>query len=206
MKKILFILLSITIIANIHMYGQENQFSDLASISIKHFKCAINAKNFKYYSLSSEDVLDDVKVGKAIIHYAVGLDMLKKYDTLTDPNSLIRNMGYVTVPLTNSKSNELEAFVLLNKREDKYQASGIGDAPYSEAFMSLVTRIEKGDNIKLIRVPALNIAYIGVELENTLSLIKIADKDQKELISQPAYIVFEELAKRISKIDRDVPR
>ncbi len=188
------------------MNGQENQFSDLASISIKHFKCAINAQNFKYYSLSSEYALDDVKVGKAIIHYAVGLDLLKKYDTFIDPNDLIKNMEYVTVPLTNAKDNKLEAFVLLSKKEDKYYASGIGDAPYSEAFMSLATRVKIGKKMRLIRVPALNIAYIGVEVENTLNLIKITDKGQKELTPRPAYEVFAELAKQVSEFDEDLPR
>ena len=204
MKKVFFIIICLTIIANENMYGQDRPYLELAQSTIVTFKCSITAENYKFYGLSSQDALEKIEIGEAILHSAVTLNDLRKYDEGQDPNEIVNEMGYVTVPLTRQEGNGLETFVLLNKREGKYQSTGIGDDSYSKGFLELQSSSDTGKDMKLIRVPGLNVAYAGIEIDGVLNLIAITDRDQKGNEPRPASEVFLELAKLI--VDgEDVP-
>lgn len=185
--------------------AQDNDFSALTKESIAYFKCAITAQNFQYFGLSSEDALDKVSIGEAIKHHAVGLRELQKYDTLTDPNSLIMKMNYVTVPLLQKDKNTVETFLMLSSKDGKYQSTGIGNAPYAAAYMKYLMNNESVKGAKLIRVPALNVAYAGIEVKGDLFLVPLLNTDQKDNVPRPAKLVFAELAKQIGDYDEDVP-
>lgn len=180
------------------MYGQNNQFTELARETIVKFKCAININNYKFYGLSSPDALDSLQIGEEIVHYAVPLRDLQNYNEEKDPNELVKEMGYVTVALMDQKTKSVESFVLLTRKDNEYHSTGIGQAPNSRNFMEMKRKTELGKDARLIRVPALNKAYLGVEIEDILNLIPI-DGDQKVTDPQPASVIFAELAKQITQ-------
>jgi len=180
------------------MYGQNNQFAELARETIAKFKCAINANNYKFYGLSSPDALDSLQIGEEIVHYAVLLRDLQNYNEEKDPNELVKEMGYVTVALIDQKNNNAESFVMLTRKDNKYHSTGIGQAPNSKNFLEMKRKTELGKNARLIRVPALNKAYLGIEIKNILNLIPL-DGDQKITDPQPASVIFAELARQITK-------
>lgn len=204
MKKILIVIISLVITASGNMFGQKDQFSELADATVKKFSGVVTAQNFKYFGLSSADALKNVMAGEAIIHYAVGLTKLQDYREDMDPKEIVEEMGYVTVPLYNKENKRLEAFVLLNKNEGEYQSTGIGEAPYSKNFLTMKKRAKKGNEANLIRVPALNIAYMGIMVSDTLNLIQLLDKEQ-DMEPRPASEVFVELSGQITKGYGDVP-
>ncbi len=189
------------------MNAQDTDFLELAKEGIAFFKCSITAQNFQFYGLSSEDAINKVSIGDAIRHHAVGLRDLQKYDSMTNPNSLIKDMGYVCVPLMQKDKNVLETFVMLSSKDGKYRSTGIGEAPYSEAFMKYLIQNKTVKGAKLIRIPALNMAYAGIDVEGELFLLALTNADQKkDNVPRPATIVFTELAKQIGQYDEDVPR
>jgi len=79
-----------------------------------------------FYGLSSENGLKKVTLDGPIGHQGVPLDIVRKYDESQDPRKIIKEMGYVTVPFRQEGSDQVESFVLLNKRDGKYQSTGIG--------------------------------------------------------------------------------
>jgi len=205
--KYIYIIITCTIsIISENMYGQEqrDKFLALSKVTIENFKCSITAQNYQFYGLSSSKGLEEVTISDPIHHYGVELNDLRKYDGKQRVNSLIREMGYVTVPLMNQKGGAVETFLLFNKKEGKYQATGMGQAPFSKDFMELKSRMQGDKEWKLVRVPAMNVAYASVNIEGVLHLIPI-DVHQKEVAPQLASSVFADLASRINTTEEDVP-
>ncbi|MEJ2593675.1 MAG: hypothetical protein P8100_00760 [bacterium] len=205
MKKIVVILISITLIWGANLYGQNQDYMELARRTLEEFSYSVTDQNAKYYGLSSPDVLKTVKPGDPVIHYAVGLNSLKEYTADMDPEKIITEMGYVTVPLVNPETGKVETFVMLSRIEGKFQPAGMGQAPYSMNFMVLTKRAEVPKDARLIRIPALNMAYIGMTMNDTLKLIPILNKDQMEFIPEPASMIFEELGRQVKDLKEDVP-
>ncbi len=187
------------------MNGQDNEFLEIAKESIAYFKCAVTAQNYQFYGLSSEEAINNVSIGDAINLHAVGLRDLQKYDSLTNPNTIIKDMGYVCIPLLQKNKNTLETFIMLSSKDGKYRSTGIGEAPYAEAFMNYLIQNRTVKGAKLIRVPALNRAYAGIEVEGELFLLPLTNAAPKDNVPRPAKVVFAELAKKIANYEEDVP-
>ncbi len=204
MKKII-IFISLIIINGTFMYGQKEQFKELANKAVEKFSSTISEQNYKYFGLSSLDAIKNLEPDKAIVHYAVGLKELQSYSTDKDPNEIIKEMGYVTVPLINKEKNSIETFVFFEGTGDKYTPVGMGQAPYALKYIEIKTKEKLGQETKLIRIPALNLAYAGIMVEGVLNLMPIVSKDQRSSELMPAADVFAELSKKTGKGYGDVP-
>ncbi len=205
MKKLVVILISVTLFWGVNLYGQEQDYIELAKLTVEEFTCSVTDLNANYYGLSSPDLLKTVRPGDPVIHYAVGLNSLKEYTSDMDPEKIITEMGYVTVPLVNPETGKVETFVMLSRIEGNYRPAGMGQAPYSMNFMILTKRAELPKDARLIRIPALNMAYIGMSMNDTLKLIPILNKDQMEFIPEPASLIFDELGRQVKDLKEDVP-
>lgn len=186
------------------MNGQNSEYIELSEATLTLFRCSVNANNYMFYGLSSEKGLENVTIGKAIEHQAVPLDELRKYEESQDPRRIIKDMGYVTVPFRQEGSNQVESFILLNKRDGKYQSTGIGQAVFAKNFMEMKQNGTLAKESRLIRVPAMNVAYGSVMIEGVLFLLPVNSKGQERSEPRPASSVFKELASR-SGSGEDVP-
>lgn len=186
------------------MFGQNNAYEEMVEATIKRLKCSITNTNYMYYGLSSPEGLEKIRIGKAVLHYAVTLRDLKNYKNEGNPKDIIRDMGFVTVPVINSSTNNIETFVLLNKRKGTFKSTGIGEVNYVEKFLEY--KKEHSDkNLKLVRIPAMNIAFSGLEIDGVLHLISLGEKEDKNTVPRPAHEVFLELSKQIQHFKEDVP-
>jgi hypothetical protein len=113
-------------------------------------------------------------------------------------------MGYVTVPFRQEGSNQVESFVLLNMRNGKYESTGIGQAVFAKSFMEMKRNGSLEKDSRLIRVPAMNVAFGSVMIEGVLYLVPVISEGQKGSEPRPATIVFTELARK-SGSGEDVP-
>lgn len=185
------------------MYGQDFDFLELSRTTIENFRCSITAQNYKYYGLSSEKGLEEITIAEPVYHYGVKLDALQKYGEQQNPEELVTEMGFITVPIINKRNNEIETFVMINKRKEKYQTTGMGQAPFTKEFLVLKKELQQDSEMRLIRVPALNIAFGGIIVDGVLNLIPIS-YEQKDKTPRPASVIFAELASNI-KEGEDVP-
>ena len=165
MKKVSLIIICLSVLICEKMVGQNNSYIELAETTIENFKCSINKMNYKYYGLSDPDILEKIRVGEAISHYAVKLSALQKYNEGVNPNDIIQEMGYVTVALVNPENKRVESFVLLSRRDGKYYSSGIGNAPFAASYLETIRKMEVRQKTRLIRIPGLNLAFVGIESE-----------------------------------------
>lgn len=205
MKRISCLVFIFAIFSQTEMMGQNNQYLELSRASIEIFRCSITELNYKYFGLSSAKALENVQPGEAVIHFAVKLTDLERYSEEKDPNTIIQEMGYVTVVLTNQQTKNVESFVMLNKRNEKFEVSGIGQDPMTMGFLEMKRKLELFRNAKLVRIPGLNLAFAGVDVDGRLNLIPVLSGDQKETEPRPASVVFMELSKQLGK-GEDVPR
>lgn len=205
MKRLSCLIVIFAIFSQAEMMGQNNQYIELARVSIEIFKCSVNELNFKYYGLSSAKALEIVQPSEAVIHYAVKLTDLQRYSEEKDPNTIIQEMGYVTVALVNPQTKNVESFVMLNKRNEKFEATGIGQDPMTLSFLNMKRRMELLQKARLVRIAGLNLAFAGIDIDGTLNLIPVIGRDQKETEPRPATMVFMELSRQLGK-GEDMPR
>ena len=204
MKKVYLLLICLSVIGSGNMFGQDNQIIELAEAAVANFRCSVTEVNYKFYGLSSPKALDEVRVGEAISHRGVKLNELQDYTEDQDPLSIIGDMGYTTVALTKNDGKEVESFVLLNKRDNKYQVTGMGQDSYSLNYLTYKGSSDLGKQSTLIRIPALNTAYAGVMIEGVLNLVPLDSREAKGSEPRPANIVFAEIASNLD-IKEDVP-
>lgn len=205
MKSLFSLVFIFAIFAETEMKGQNNQYIELARVSVELFRCSITDLNYKYYGLSSAKALDIVQPGEAVIHYAVKLNDLQRYSEEKDPNSIIHEMGYVTVTLLNQQTKNVESFIMLNKRGERFEPTGIGQDPMTLSFLNMKKRMDVLQKARLVRIPGLNLAFAGIEIDGQLNLIPVIGRDQKESEPRPASMVFMELSRQMGK-GEDAPR
>jgi hypothetical protein len=205
MRRVFSLVFIFAIFIETEIMGQNNQYIELARVSIEIFKCSVTELNYKYYGLSSAKTLEIVQPGEAVIHYAVKLIDLQRYSEEKDPNTIIQEMGYVTVALLNPQTKNVESFVMLNKRDEKFEATGIGQDPMTMSFLEMKRRMELIQKARLVRIPGLNLAFAGIDIDGRLHLIPVMGRDQKETEPRPASTVFMELSRQLGK-GEDMPR
>jgi hypothetical protein len=205
MKRISCLIVIFAIFSQAEMMGQSNPYIELTRVSIEIFRCSINELNYRYYGLSSAKALEGVQPGEAVIHYAVKLTDLGRYSEDRDPNTIIQEMGYVTVALMNQQTKSVESFVMLNRRGEKFEATGLGQDPMTLSFLDMTRRMELRQKARLVRIPGLNLAFAGIDIDGRLNLIPIMGRDQKESEPRPASQVFMELSRQLGK-EEDMPR
>ncbi len=173
--------------------------------TLAYFRCSITELNYQFYGLKKFSKLEDVEIGQAVEHYAVGLNSLRQYTADQDPNKIIQRMGFVGVEIEVDGSDHV--FVMLNERDGKWQSTGVGQEFYSRAFIDFQRNSGYGRDASLVRVPGMNLAYAAVNLEEGLHLIalQIGEEGPKNGEPRPAQEVFEELARLIDD-GEDVPR
>lgn len=203
MKTILYIVICCTFLGSDQMNAQDNnRVITLTESTIALFRCSITATNYTFYGLSSEKSLENVTIGTPIVHRAVTLRDLRGYTEEEDPKRLINEMGFVTVPLMRSDGSGIETYAMLNKREQGYESTGIGNDYESERFMALQGVSDK--ELRLVRIPGMNLAFAALDVEGELHLIPLRRENKSGLESRPARVVFAEVAKRLPK-GEDVP-
>ncbi|GAB5400225.1 MAG: hypothetical protein Aureis2KO_18100 [Aureisphaera sp.] len=180
-------------------------YIQIAEDALAYFRCAITELNYQFYGLSKYSKLEDVQIGQAVEHYAVGLDRLKKYTADQDPGRIIQPMGFVAVNIQVDGSENV--YIMLNERDGKWQSTSLGQEYYSQAFIDLQRNSDFGEEVSLVRVPGLNLAYASTVIDEVLHLIplQIGDEQTKDNEPRPAAEVFEELSRLIDD-GEDVPR
>ncbi|TYP77043.1 hypothetical protein [Aquimarina intermedia] len=203
MKKLLITIICITGFEYQTMNGQDFDFSELSQTTIENFRCVITAENYTYYGLSSAKSLEQIIIDEPIYHYGVQLNALQRYNEQQNPEELVSMMDFVSIPLIDKQTNEVETFLMINKRNEQYQTTGMGKIPFVKEFMGFKKEFQADREMRLIRVPAVNIAYAGIVVDGLLNLIPISYV-QKDVTPPPVSVIFAELAKTIEG-GEDVP-
>jgi hypothetical protein len=209
MRKIYLLIICLAMVGNNVVHGQNQvDFNELASEALRSFSRIVDSKNFELFGLAAADALKGAEPGDAIVHYGVPLDLLRRYQDGQDPNELVSEMGYATVPLVRQGTDKPAAFVLIHQSREMWSVSGLGEAPYSEGFMQLSRELDLQGEPMLVRIPAMNLAFVGTKADDILSLAQITDLEIEGMRKggfAPAAVVFSALARQAREME-DLPR
>ncbi len=220
MKKVIIIVICFLTFTGSEMNAQSGggSFMQIVEETLAYFRCSITELNYQYYGLSKYSKLENVEIGQAVEHYAVGLNSLRQYTADQDPNEIILRMGFAAVDILGEGLDNV--YVMFNERDGKWQSTGLGQEYYSQAFLNFQQNSDYGREATLVRVPGFNLAYAGVmikvvdeeegeegEEKDVLHLIQLQVGEEiiKSNEPRPAAEVFEELGRLVGD-GEDVPR
>ena len=149
-----------------------------ATKSLATFASLINAKNFRQMGFESVEELRSAALGVPLREYLVPLDRLRNYEPSTAPNTLLSDTDLVTYPV--KVGERVRSSLTLSNINGEWKPVSFGDANLNKLYAK--TREENARSAGLqksdyfvVKIPALNLAFLGYEKEAGLMLVPILD-------------------------------
>ena len=181
-----------------------------AQAALSEFSQLVTARNFKALGFDSPRDIRQAVLGDPFGEYMVRLDELKKFTSDINPVDLLHPTERITYPLL--VEGATRSGVTVVKRDGKWIPEGIGGANYTRILNEVRSQAvqETGRNSTdffAVRVPALNMTFLGTGNGSELTLIPILSDPTYGLIRGeriPAREVFETIA-RGAREHNDLP-
>lgn len=164
--------------------------TEAATSAIRTFQQAVTAQNYRALGFESVDEVKTASLGPPLSQFDIGLDQLKSYKEGADANSLLSASSETIFPVT--VNGQVRSSVIVSKREAGYVPATFGRADIVKAL----SRYREQPNDFAVRVPALNMYYVGRRVENRLFLVPIAEDTRTNLkpgVPLPAEDVLKQL-------------
>ena len=153
----------------------------------------VNDQNYRAMGFDSLDEVKQAQLGQPLDVFNIGLDQLKSYQTGANATGLLSKTAETIYPVT--VSGQVKSSVTIVQKEGGYHPSSFGNA---EIIKSL-SRYRRGDlaaNDFVVRVPALNMYFLGRKVEDRLFLTPVVEDPRLKLRpgeAVPAEIVLQDL-------------
>jgi len=149
-----------------------------AAKSLSIFVGLVNSKNFKQMGFESVEEVRSAALEVPLKEYMVPLDRLQKFESSTDPRTLLNDTGQVTYPL--KVGEQVRSSLTLANVKGEWKPVAFGDANLNKLYArirdenSRTAGLQKSDYF-IVRIPALNLFFLGYEREDRLMLVPILD-------------------------------
>jgi hypothetical protein len=163
-----------------------------ASDAIGVLRQLVTEQNYAAMGFGSLAEVKEAQVGAPLAVSNVGLEALRGYATGSDPATLLTPSAETVYPVT--VGGTVKSSITLVKSERGYAASSFGNAGIAQAIARV--RGEAGPDAFIVRVPALQVWFIGRRGERGLMLTPIAADPRLQVESGrpvPADAVFAQL-------------
>lgn len=139
----------------------------------------VTRDNFRIMGFDSPGEVSEVSLGEPLQEYMVRLDELQKYAPDTDPEKLLKPMGQVVYPVMTPKGPR--SAIVVGESGGKLGTQSVGAANY----IRLLVKARKGvtdtsglpaSSFFTVRVPALNVRFLGHRQDRKLLLTPILDE------------------------------
>jgi len=138
-----------------------------ASTALGVLQQFVTASNYQAMGFASAGEVKGAQLGSPLNLYNIGLDALRSYETSTDVNKLLVLSNESVYPVT--VGGEVKSSVSIVKLENGYQVSSFGNAK-AIASLARFRQAAPSDEF-IVRVPALNIQFLGRRLEGRVLLV-----------------------------------
>ena len=152
-----------------HALATEPQAAADHALSV--FQKLVNPSNFKTLGLDSLDEATQAKLAPPLEIFNIGLDKLKGYKAGDDPEALLTKSSEMVYPL--SVNGQIKSSVTVLHKEAGYQPSSFGNADVVKRLVA-AEKPENGPSF-IVRVPALNMFFLGGHAGGKLVLTTIID-------------------------------
>lgn len=166
------------------------QPQDAARQAMSTLQQLVTDQNYRGMGFESRDEVKNASLGEPLPMFNINLDRLKAYRPGADVNALLSASSDTIYPITSN--GQVRSSVTVTKAEGGYTASSFGNA----AVVQALSRYRQAPNSFVVRVPALNMYYLGTRGEARLMLTPIVDDTRLKLqtgVAVPAEQVIEQL-------------
>jgi len=149
-----------------------------ASESLATFGKLITKENYRQMGFESPGEVHEAKLGRPFQNFMVKLDQLQKYQKGSDPNKLLTGGNQLVYPIL--VKGQVRSSITIGEVNGDWKAESFG----GPSFIKLLTKVQKKvseiDRLPLsayfvVRVPALNLYFIGYRIDNKLMLTPLHD-------------------------------
>jgi len=138
----------------------------------------VNDQNYRSLGFDSVDEVKQAQLGQPLTVMNIPLDALKGYQAGTDPQSLLVKSSETVYPVT--VNGQVKSSVTIVRNEAGYAPSSFGNAPIVKA-LSQYRQSPNADSDFVVRVPALNVYFLGRTVEGKTMIVPIAEDPRFKL-------------------------
>src|SRR5690554_5922821 len=125
------ICLTILLISSMHANPQERELriretQPVAKEALETFKKLVTEENFNNLGFDSLEEIRSAVIGTPLVDYMVRLDMLRKFDSRSNPSELLTPTNLVYYPLIIKK--QTKSSITISKIKEQWQAVSYGGA------------------------------------------------------------------------------
>lgn len=142
----------------------------------------VTDRNCKAMGFDSPRQAKEVRLGIPLRIFMVELASLKKYRPGDEPDALVRPLDQVLYPVL--VGDQTRSSMVISRIDEVWQPTEIGAASVIKVLDQLRKRSSDSTKLSLesyfvVRIPALNLEFLGYRIDNTMMLTP--------LIDEPAY-------------------
>ena len=182
------IAMSVFILLTISVQGQDIQTmsketQDVARQGLATLMQLATEKNFKLLGFDSLEEVKSATLGEPLADFIVPLDKLKAFQPGSDPARLLVSSGQMVYPVM--ASGNVRSSVTVQKVEGRWAPVAYGGATLAALVDKVRPRAEGrgqagGDRV-IVRIPALNLYFLGHQDAGKLMLTPVVDEPRYEL-------------------------
>lgn len=149
-----------------------------ASKALGTYRSIITEQNYMRMGFKSTEEVKTAQLGVPFQEFMVRLDQLQKYEPSVDPNQLLSGGQIVYFPV--NVQNETRSSIVMVKDKEQWKAISYGSTNLVKLLASTRSRLERTADISnsslfVVRIPALNLYFIGYHKNQQLMLAPILD-------------------------------
>jgi hypothetical protein len=155
------------------------QPEEAAVLAIHVLRKLVDTENFKMLGFETLEEVNQAKLGPPLAVFNIGLEQLKGYKSGQDVASLLTKTSESVYPVL--VNDQVRSSVTIVRREGGYEPSSFGNADVVKRLMMALRKTESGTAAFIVRVPALNVYFLGSGAGGEIRLAPIIDDPRIEL-------------------------
>lgn len=176
--------------------GLIQEIQPVAQRSLETFSQLITKDNYRQMGFESPEEVRSATLGTPIQDFMVQLDKLKKYESGSRPDELLTATSQVIYPVL--VKGQVRSSITLSKTKESWQAVSFGSTNFVKLVSSTLMESSKVTELDyssyfIVRVPSLNLFFLGFRSNNELMLVPLMDNNRlkfKAGVSMKAERVF----------------
>jgi len=154
------------------------EIQPVAQRSLKSFSQLVTKENYRQMGFESPEEVYSATLGTPIQDFMVRLDRLKKYEMGSKPDELLTATSQVIYPVL--VKDKVRSSITISKTKESWQAVSFGGPNFVKLVSSTLMESSKVTGLDsssyfIVRVPSLNLFFVGFRSNNELMLVPLMD-------------------------------
>ena len=163
---------------------QSAAIQSTAQRALETFSQLVTKENFKQMGFDSPDEVRTAALGMPLHDYLVQLDVLKKYEPGSKTDELLTATNQIVYPIL--VNNQVKSSITISKTKESWQAVSFGGSSFVKMLSKTLTENSRETGLAysayfIVRVPSLNLFFLGYRVKDELMLVPIMDEPRLKL-------------------------